>query len=147
MFFWMGPAIVAVGVIVGIGFVVGGLSSGDTGLVWGGPLFALVFGCGGGLMHLAGRRQWVRLHPDGIEWRTAFSAPSRVPWRDVHHVEVPQHQSQGSQVRLVLHNGNYVLVKAITMSSQQYGMSADSGYWNAGVDIINAHKRWLASLR
>jgi len=147
LLFWMGPAIAAVGVLLGILFVVGGLTSGDTGLALGGLVFALVFCCAGGLMHLAGRRQWVRLYPDAIVWRTVFSGPTRVPWHVVHHVELPANAHQGRTVVLVLFDGRRVPVSAITMSSGSSGTTtywADSGYWNAGVDIINAHKEWLA---
>ena len=146
LLFWMGPALAALGVLMGLAFIVGGLVSGDSELLFGGPIFALIFGGGGTLMHLGGRRQWVRLYPDAIVWRTAFSRPTRVPWRDVHHVELPSVPSQGRQVRLALFDGRRIPVSAITMSSGSTGTSswADSGYWNAGVDIINAHKAWLA---
>ena len=82
LFFWMGLALAGVGVVMGVTFIVWGLlTTNDDGLVTTGVILGPLFLAAGALMHLGGRRQWVRLLPDGLVWRTVFSGPTYVPWR------------------------------------------------------------------
>lgn len=148
LFFWMGLALAGVGVVMGVTFIVWGLlTTNDDGLVTTGVILGPLFLAAGALMHLGGRRQWVRLLPDGIVWRTVFSGPTYVPWREVHHVAVPLSPSEGHQVLLAIHDGRWIPVPAIRMSSANTGRWADGGYRKAGAAIVDAHKGWLATSR
>ncbi|MFW6598492.1 PH domain-containing protein [Propionibacteriaceae bacterium Y2011] len=144
---WMGLALLGIAVLIGIVAVTIGLVTGDMEAVTFGALMTLIFGGGGLLMHLAGRRQRVELRDDGIRWCEVFSGTTHVRWGDVHHVEVPLNRWDGRSVRLIMKDGRRMFVSAISMSSSEHGVWADSGYSNAGNQIVAAHQAWLANLR
>lgn len=142
LFIWMGIALVAVGVVVGIGLALAGIATGDPSLLFG-LLLTVIFGVAGGLMHLAGKRSRVELYPDRLTWNPVLGGPTTVPWSAVHQVMVPHHPRDGRRPRLWLRNGQQIEVTAIRMSSSEHGTWADSGYLAAGEQLIEAHKVWL----
>lgn len=144
LFLWMGIGLMVVGAVVGLGVGgVGALVTGDRS--WLGMLpLTLIFGGGGLLMHLAGRRSRVELYPDHLSWRSVLAGPTTVPWSAVYRVVVPQHPREGRKVRLMMHGGRQIEVTAIGMSSGDGSSGwADSGYLAAGDQIVAAHKTWL----
>lgn len=143
LFIWMGIALVVVGLVVGVGIAVAGIATDDPSL-YSGLLLTVIFGVGGGLMHLAGKRSRVELYPDRLVWTPVFGGATTVPWSAVHQVLVPQIPRDGLSVKLWLRNGQQVEVTAIRMSSSSgAGAWADSRYLAAGEHLINAHKSWL----
>lgn len=143
---WMGLALVVIGILAGIGGVIGAAVTGDMSLL-SGLILTAVFGTAGLLMHLCGKRCRVEVSAGHVAWTPLVGSSTTVPWPAVHHVEVPEHLRDGTTARLVLHDGQRLPVTAIRMSSSTSGSSAwaDSGYREAGRQLIAAHKTWLAT--
>lgn len=143
---WMGLALVAVGILAGIGGVIAAALTGDMELM-AGLILTAIFGTAGLLMHLCGKRCRVEVSAGHVRWTPLVGSSTTVPWPAVHHVEVPERLRDGTTARLVLHDGQRLQVAAIRMSSSTTGSSAwaDGGYRKAGRQLIEAHKTWLAA--
>lgn len=142
LLFWMGPALILVGVVMGIGGVVAAVLTGDTSLV-GMLILTAVGGVAGGLMHAAGRRARVEVSALDVRWFPVIGAPTNVAWEAVQQVEVPVDPSNGRAVRLLLRDGRRLEISALSMSTGDGGAWADSGYLNAGQQLVEAHQGWL----
>lgn len=104
-----------------------------------------VLGIPGIVLCLVGRQMWARADPEGLTWHTLLGRSTSVPWRAIHHVEVPPTSDRSKHVRLVLPNGGTVAVKGIGKIPNPKGPAfADASYLAAGQEIVSAHQAWLA---